>query len=180
MASAVDVQRLRTETGAGVMDSKKALEASNGDFEKAKAILKEKGLASAAKRGDREAKEGVVEAYIHSGGRIGALVELSSETDFVARNPEFRELAKAIAMQVAAMPQTKHVAWELLKDDEIKALLEEHGDEKTAKAAAVLMHQPFIKDQSKTIGDLVTQLAASTGENIRVRRIARFQLGEGA
>lgn len=179
MASASDVQRLRAETNAGVMDSKKALEAANGDFEKAKAILKEKGLASAAKRGDREAREGVVEAYIHSGGRIGALVELSSETDFVARNPEFRDLAKAIAMQVAAM-STKHVAWELLSDHEIKALLEEHGDEKTAKAAAVLMHQPYIKDQSKTIGDLVTQLAVSTGENIRVRRIALFRLGEGA
>ena len=179
MASATDVQRLRTETGAGVMDSKKALEAANGDFEKAKTILKEKGLASAAKRSDREAKEGVVEAYIHSGGRIGALVELSSETDFVARNPEFRELARAIAMQVAAM-SPKHVSWELLKDEEIKALLDEHGDEKTAKAAAVLMHQPYIKDQSKTIGDLVTQLAASTGENIKISRIARFQLGEAA
>jgi elongation factor Ts len=161
------------------MDSKKALEASKGDFEKAKAILKEKGLASAAKRSDREAKEGVVESYIHSGGRIGALVELSSETDFVSRNPEFRDLAKAIAMQVAAM-SPKHVAWELLKDDEIRALLEEHGDEKTAKAVAVLMHQPYIKDASRTIGDLVSQLAASTGENIRVRRIARFALGEGA
>jgi elongation factor Ts len=179
MASASDVQRLRAETNAGVMDSKKALEAANGDFEKAKAILKEKGLASAAKRGDRVAKEGVIESYIHSGGRIGALVELSSETDFVARNPEFRELAKAIAMQVAAM-RPKHVSWELLKDDEIKALLDEHGDEKAAKAAAVLMHQPYIKDQGKTIGDLVTQLAASTGENIKIRRIARFELGEGA
>jgi elongation factor Ts len=179
MATARDVQRLRTETGAGVMDSKKALEAAKGDFEKAKSILKEKGLASATKRGDREAKEGIVEAYIHGGGRIGALVELSSETDFVARNPEFRELAKAIAMQVAAM-SPKHVSWELLKDDEIKELLEEHGDEKTAKAAAVLMHQPYIKDQSKTIGDLVTQLAATTGENIKIRRIARFQLGEAA
>jgi elongation factor Ts len=179
MATATDVQRLRTETGAGVMDSKKALEESKGDFEKAKAILKERGLARAAKRGEREANEGVIEAYIHSNGRIGALVELSSETDFVARNPEFRDLAKAIAMQVAAM-SPKHVAWELLKDDEIKALLEEHGDEKTAKAAAVLMHQPYIKDQSKTIGDLVTQLAASTGENIQVKRIARFQLGEAA
>ena len=100
MATATDVQRLRSETGAGVMDSKKALEAAKGDFEKAKAILKEKGLASAAKRGDREAKEGVVEAYVHAGGRIGALVELSSETDFVARNPEFRDnLAQVIQVQ---------------------------------------------------------------------------------
>jgi len=95
MATANDVQRLRSETGAGVMDSKKALEAAKGDFEKAKHILKEKGLASAAKRGDRATKEGVIEAYIHGGGRIGALVELSSETDFVARNPEFREIGRA-------------------------------------------------------------------------------------
>ena len=116
---------------------------------------------------------------VRTGRATPSLVELSSETDFVARNPEFRELAKAIAMQVAAM-SPKHVSWELLKDDEIKALLEEHGDEKTAKAAAVLMHQPYIKEQSKTIGDLVTALAAQTGENIKVRRIARFQLGEGA
>ena len=120
MATATDVQRLRSETGAGVMDSKKALEAAKGDFEK----------------------------------------------------------AKAIAMQVAAM-SPKHVSWELLKDDEIKALLEEHGDEKTAKAAAVLMHQPYIKEQSKTIGDLVTALAAQTGENIKVRRFVRFEVGEG-
>ena len=150
MATATDVQRLRSETGAGVMDSKKALEAASGDFEKAKAILKEKGLASAAKRSDREAKEGVVEAYIHSGGRIGALVELSSETDFVARNQEFRDLAREIAMQVAAMdPQDI---------DELLA-------------------QAYIRDASKTIGELVTTLASTTGENVRVRRFARFQLG---
>ena len=97
------VQKLRAETGAGVMDCKRALEESSGDFEKARDLLKQKGLAAAAKRSDRESREGVVESYIHSGGRIGALVELSSETDFVARNPEFRELARNIAMQVAAM-----------------------------------------------------------------------------
>src|SRR5712692_7690702 len=153
MATARDVQRLRSETGAGVMDSKKALEAAKGDFEKAKAILKEKGLASAAKRGDREAKEGVVEAYIHAGGKIGALVELSSETDFVARNPDFRELAKEIAMQVAAM-DPKNV------------------DE--------LLEQAYIRDASKTVGELVTGIAATTGENVRVRRFTRFQLGEAA
>jgi len=150
MATASDVQRLRSETGAGVMDSKKALEAAKGDFDKAKTILKEKGLASAQKRSDRETKEGVIEAYIHSGGRIGALVELSSETDFVARNDEFRELAREIAMQVAAMdPQDI---------DELLA-------------------QAYIRDASKTIGELVTTLASTTGENVRVRRFARFQLG---
>src|SRR5262249_9218629 len=97
------VQKLRAETGAGVMDCKRALEESKGDFEGARDLLRQKGLAAAAKRADRDSREGVVESYIHSGGRIGALVELSSETDFVARNPEFRELARNIAMQVAAM-----------------------------------------------------------------------------
>ncbi|MEK7285095.1 MAG: translation elongation factor Ts, partial [Chloroflexota bacterium] len=98
-----DVRRLRAETGAGVMDCKRALEEAGGDLERAKETLRQRGLASAAKRAEREAREGVVEAYIHAGGRVGALVELSSETDFVARNPEFRELARNIAMQVAAM-----------------------------------------------------------------------------
>jgi len=133
------------------MDSKKALEQAHGDFDRAKTILKEKGLASAAKRGDREAKEGVVEAYIHSGGRIGALVELSSETDFVARNPDFRGLAREIAMQVAAMDP---------------------------KDVDELLEQTYIRDASKTVGELVTGLAASTGENVRIRRFTRFQLGE--
>ncbi len=159
------------------MDCRRALEQADGDQGKAMQLLQKQGLERAEKKAGRVARQGVIESYIHAGGRIGALVELSSETDFVSRNPEFRELAKAIAMQVAAMAP-KHVHWELLKDDEIKALLAEHGDEKTAKAVAVLMHQPYIKDQSKTIGDLVTALAASTGENIRVRRIARFGLGE--
>jgi len=151
MATANDVQRLRSETGAGVMDSKKALEAAKGDFEKAKTILKEKGLASAAKRGDRETNEGVVEAYIHSGGRIGALVELSSETDFVARNPDFKELAREIAMQVAAMDPTD---------------------------VDQLLGQAYIRDASKTIGELVTGIAATTGENVRVKRFKWFELGQ--
>jgi len=151
MASAKDVQRLRTETGAGVMDCKRALEDARGDFEKAKALLKERGLAKAQRKQDREAKEGIVEAYIHAGGKIGALVELSSETDFVARNDEFRELAREIAMQVAAMdPQDI---------DELLA-------------------QAYIRDASKTVGELVTGLAATTGENVRVRRFKRFQLGQ--
>src|SRR5436309_13558905 len=103
MANAQDVQRLRTETGAGVMDCKRALEDAKGDFEKAKTLIRERGLAQAQKKSDREAREGIVEAYIHAGGKIGALVELSSETDFVARNPDFRGLARESAMQVAAM-----------------------------------------------------------------------------
>ncbi|OLC19459.1 MAG: translation elongation factor Ts [Chloroflexi bacterium 13_1_40CM_68_21] len=146
-----EVKRLREETGAGVMDCKRALEETKGDFEKAKGLIKERGLAKAQKKSDREAKEGVVEAYIHGGGRIGAMVELSSETDFVARNPDFRELAKELAMQVAAM------------------------DPKTVDE---LLEQAYIRDASKTVGELVTGIAAATGENVRVRRFKRFQLGQ--
>lgn len=151
MASAQEVAKLRAETGAGVMECKRALEETKGDFEKAKSLLKERGLAKAAKKSDRETKEGVIESYIHAGGRIGALVELASETDFVARNQDFKDLARHIAMQVAAMEPAD--VDELLKQD-------------------------YIEDASKTIGDLVTTLAASTGENVQVRRIARFELGK--
>lgn len=153
MASAQDVARLRAETGAGVMESKRALEETGGDFERAKALLKERGLAKAAQKSDREAKEGVVEAYVHAGGRIGALVEVSSETDFVARNQDFKDLARNLAMQVAAMDP---------------ATVEE------------LVEQPYIRDQAKTIRDLVSAVAASTGENVQIRRIARFELGKAS
>src|SRR5204862_5204570 len=146
-----DVKRLREETGAGVMDCKRALDEEKADFSKAKTLIKERGLAKAKEKADREAKEGVVEAYVHAGGRIGAMVELSSETDFVARNPDFRELAKEIAMQVAAMDP---------KD------LDE------------LLEQAYIRDASKTIGELVTGVAATTGENVRVKRFKRFELGQ--
>jgi elongation factor Ts len=152
MASAKDdVKRLRVETGAGVMDCKRALDEAKGDFEKAKGLIKERGLAKAKEKADREAKEGVVEAYVHAGGRIGAMVELSSETDFVARNPDFRELAREIAMQVAAMDPTD---------------------------VDQLLGQPYIRDASKTIGELVTTIAASTGENVQVKRFKRFELGQ--
>jgi elongation factor Ts len=178
-ASAKDVQRLRTETGAGVMDCKKALEESGGDFEKAREILRQKGLAAAAKRAGREAREGVVESYIHAGGKIGALVELNSETDFVARGEEFRALARNIAMQVAAMSPLV-VSEDELTPEARTELLKEHGDEKKALEAAVLLKQPYIRDNTKTIDDLVKALAASTGENVKVRRFARFQLGSAA
>ena len=148
--NATEVQKLRADTGAGVMDCKRALEETKGDFAKAAALIKERGQAKAAKKSDREAKEGLVASYVH-GGRIGALVELSSETDFVARNPQFQELAAEIAKQVAAMaPET----------------------------IADLLKQSYIRDTSKTIGDLVTSVGATTGENISVRRMVRFQLGE--
>jgi len=146
-----EVQRLRTETNAGVMDCKRALEDASGDYEQAKALLKQRGLEKVAKKSDREANEGVVSSYIHSGGRIGALVELSSETDFVARGEEFQKLALEVAMQVAAM------------------------DPKTVDE---LLAQAYIRDASKTIKDLVTALAVSVGENVQVRRFQRFALGE--
>jgi elongation factor Ts len=146
-----DVQRLRTESGAGVMDSKRALEDAGGDYAKALGLIKERGLQSVAKKSGREAKEGLVASYVHAGGRIGALVDLASETDFVSRGESFRQLAQEVAMQVAAMNP---------------ASVEE------------LLEQPYIRDGSKTIKDLVTAVAASTGENVHVRRFQRFALGE--
>ena len=146
-----DVQRLRSESGAGVMDCKRALEETGGDYAKALALIKERGIQSLAKRSEREAKEGLVASYIHSGGRIGALVELASETDFVSRGEDFQKLAQEIAMQVAAMDP---------------ASVEE------------LLEQPYIRDASKKIKDLITAVATSTKENVHVRRIQRFALGE--
>lgn len=146
-----DVQRLRSESGAGVMDCKRALEDAGGDYEKALGLLKQRGLESVAKKSGREAKEGLIASYIHSGGRIGALVELASETDFVSRGDDFQKLAQEIAMQVAAMNP---------------ATVEE------------LLEQPYIRDGSKKIKDLVTEVAATTKENVHVRRIQRFALGE--
>jgi elongation factor Ts len=146
-----EVQRLRTETSAGVMDCKRALEDAQGDFEKAKGLLKERGLASVAKKSGREAKEGTVASYIHANGRVGAIVEIASETDFVARSEEFQKLAQEVAMQIAAMAPAD---------------------------LDTLLGQAYIRDTSKTIKDLVTALAASVGENVSVRRFQRFALGE--
>jgi elongation factor Ts len=146
-----EVQRLRSESGAGVMDCKRALEETGGDYAKALALIKERGIQSVAKKSDREAKEGLVASYIHGNGRVGALVELASETDFVSRGEDFRQLAQEIAMQVAAMNP---------------ANIEE------------LLEQAYIRDASKTIKDLVTAVAATTKENVHVRRIQRFALGE--
>jgi elongation factor Ts len=146
-----EVQRLRTETSAGVMDCKRALEDAQGDFDKAKALLKERGLASLQKKSGREAKEGTVASYIHAGGRVGAIVEIASETDFVSRSPEFQKLAQEVAMHVAAMDP---------------------------KDVEELLGQDYIRDASKKVNDLVTTLAASVGENVSVRRFQRFALGE--
>jgi elongation factor Ts len=161
------IKELREATGAGVMDAKRALDEAGGDIKKATVIIREKGIAAAAKRSDRETGQGVVEAYIHGGGRIGVIVELNCETDFVANTPDFRDLARSIAMQVAAM-NPKVVSVEQRTDD--MAGLPD--------SEVVLLSQPFIKESSRTIGDLVNDVIAKTGENVRVGRFSRFELGK--
>jgi elongation factor Ts len=165
MVTADDVKRLREETGAGVMDSKRALEQAGGDFEKARSLLREQGMAAAAKRSERATSQGLVESYIHGGGRIGALVEVNCETDFVARTDTFRALARDVAMQVAAMNPLGLTA------DDVP------DDAPGGKAPNALLSQPFIKDSSKTIEDLVKDAIAQTGENVRISRFSRFELG---
>ena len=190
------VKELRESTGAGVLDCKKALETSGGDIEKAKAYLREKGLAAAAKKADREVKEGLIEAYVHAGGRVGALVELGCETDFVARTEGFKELAHDLAMQVVASKPLyltpDDIPPEVLEKEEniyraqardlgkpehvvnriVQGKLQKYFDE------VCLMRQPFIKDNDMTVQDIITRMIAKVGENIVVRRFARFELGE--
>lgn len=163
--TAEDVKRLREETGAGVMDAKRALDEAGGNFAQAKEILREKGVAAAAKRSERETSQGIVEAYIHGQGRIGALVDLRCETDFVARTDTFKALAKDVAMQVAAMSPLA------LNPEDVPA--DAPGEAKDN----ALLTQTFIKDGSKTVGDLIKAAIAQTGENIRIAKFARFELG---
>jgi len=160
--SADQVKSLREKTGAGVMDCKRALVDADGDVDRAIALLRERGLASAAKRAGREASQGLVEAYVHHTGSIGVLLELNCETDFVAHTPEFRQLAHDIAQQVAATNPT--------------SVEEVEGGDGTADGTP-LMKQEFIRDPSHTIADLVRETAAKTGENIVVRRFTRYELG---
>jgi len=163
--SAAQVKELRDKTGAGIMDCKRALEESEGDIAKAEVILSQKGLASAAKKSDRSTSEGLVVSYIHTGGRVGSLVELNCETDFVARTDEFAALGRNIAMQIAAM-NPSYVDRESVPDDvddvEDQELLEE---------------QEYIRDSSMKISDLVKASIGKLGENIRIRRFSRFELG---
>ena len=161
------VKELRDRSGAGVMDAKRALDEAGGDMEGAAALLRERGLAAAAKRAERETSQGVVDTYIHAGGRIGALVEVNCETDFVANTDEFRALVHEVAMQVAAMNPAVVASADRVGRPEL-----EGADEEVA-----LLSQPWVKDGSKTVGELVQDAVARTGENIRVRRFARFELG---
>ena len=167
MAVTVELVRsLREQTGAGILECKKALEASQGDLDKAAEELRLKGFAQAAKRSGRSTNQGLVEAYVHTGGRLGALVELGCETDFVARTSEFKELAHDIAMQVVAM------APDYLDEADM-----EEGDTRPV-AQVSLLQQPFIKDNSCSVGEMVQELAAKVGENVRVLRFTRLALGE--
>ena len=160
------IKDLREQTSAGVMDCKNALEEADGDIAKAVELLRQKGLSTAAKKASRETLEGVVDCYIHTGSRVGAIVEVNCETDFVARTPEFKELVHNLAMQVAAMAP-RYV-------DDAAVPDEDTGDPEEA----LLMEQAFIKDPSRTIRDVVNDVTARVGENIRVRRFQRFALGE--
>ena len=196
--SAQDVKSLRERTGAGIMDAKAALQESGGDMDKAIEVLRVKGQASAAKRGERVATEGVVASYIHAGGKIGALVEVDCETDFVARTEEFQAFAREVAMHVAASnPQyiSADDVDEDAKEAELRVLREQAATEgkpedvqekivqgrlKKWLEDVVLLDQKHVnedKHESKTIGELRTELAANTGENVVIRRIARFQVG---
>ena len=190
------VKTLREMTGAGMLECKSALEEANGDLELAVEILRKKGVAKAAKKAGRETKEGLIHAYIHAGGRIGVLLELNCETDFVARNELFKELANEIALQIAAMkPQY------VKREDVPREVVEKEGE--IAREAAVaegkpahiaekiaegklekfykevcLYEQPYIKDDKKTIEELVKEYIAKIGENIQVRRFCRYELGD--
>jgi elongation factor Ts len=166
-ATAEDVKRLRELTNAGVMDCKRALDEANGNIDRAVEILKERGVASAAKRSSRETSQGLVDSYIHAGGRIGVLVEVNCETDFVARTDAFKQLVHDVAMQIAGIPTTLAITEEELPQD-AEGSLEE----------TVLLKQPFIRNSSQTIEQLVQEAIAQTGENIRIRRFARFELGQ--
>ena len=164
--SADDVKALRERTSAGVMECKRALEEADGDLERAIEVLQRRGLAMAEKRAHRETAQGLVECYIHAGGRLGAMVEVNCETDFVARTDAFRTLARDLAMQVVATNPLS------VSEEDLPSGAE--GD----PAGLCLLRQPFIKDDSRTIEEVVKEVIAQTGENIRVRRFARFELGQ--
>jgi len=194
--TAEQVKDLRAETGAGVMDCRKALEKAGGDFNKAVELLREKGLAKAAERADREASEGILELYSHGNGRVGVMVEVNSETDFVARSAAFRAFAHEVALQIAAAaPQYIHpddIPAEVLENERAKArgrALEEgkaeavvdrivEGRLEKFKDEACLVRQLYIRDESLTIEKLLHQNIAAIGENIVIRRFVRWEVGE--
>ncbi len=178
VVTANQVKELREKSGAGIMECKRALEQVDGDVSKAIDLLKQQGLAKADKKSGRAASQGLVEPYIHGAGRIGSIVEVNCETDFVARTPEFRDLAHDLAMQVAATSPA-YVSAEEVPESAWPELEREHGGRDKAGAAVVLLEQPFIKDPKLTVRDLVRERIGKLGENIVVRRFARFEVGAG-
>ena len=196
--SAKLVKDLRDKTGAGMMDCKKALAETNGDTEKAIEWLRQKGIASAEKKSGRTAAEGAIGSYIHTGARVGVLVEVNCETDFVARGDVFQELLRNVAMQIAACPNVEYVSVDQIpadvaskekaiemgrddlagKPDAMKEKIVEGRIGKRLKELA-LLEQPYIKDSGMTVSEMVKQAAGKLGENIQVRRFTRYTLGEG-
>jgi len=189
-----DIKRLRDETGAGMMDCRKALLDASGDHDAARKKLLDQGMSKVAKKADRAANEGLVGSYIHVGGKIGVLVEINCETDFVARNERFAELVRDVAMHIAAMP-VKYVSRDQVPEAELVPLREEFARAAEGKPANVverivdgklnkwfeenvLLDQPFIKDDDQSIGELIGRVVGVLGENIKVRRFAKFALGE--
>ena len=201
MFTSKDVMDLRARTGVGMMDCKKALEAADGNMEKAVEILREKGMASAAKRAGKIASQGIVDSYIHMGGKIGVLIEVNCETDFVARSDAFKELVHNIAMQVAAAKpeyvRADEVPAEVIAKEKEILMAQIKGDPKNANKPAqiiekmiegriskfykenCLMDQEYVKDGSKTITQLVNEAVGQIGEKITVRRFVRYEMGEG-
>jgi len=194
--SAEMVKRLRDITGAGMMDCKQALQEADGDLDRAQEILRQKGLASFGKRAGRQASEGLVAAYIHGGGRIGVLVEVNCETDFVARTDDFRRLVREVAMQIAAS-DPRWIGREDVPEDVVSGERKIYEDQARATGKpdavieriavgkleafykqTVLLDQPYIRNDSKTVGELVKETGAKVGENVVVRRFARFALGK--
>jgi elongation factor Ts len=193
MATAISTEKLkelRLRTGAGIVDCRNALQHAGGDLDKAAEILRAKGLAIAEKKAARTAGEGLIEAYIHTGGKLGAMVEVNCETDFVARTDEFRRLARDLAMQItAAAPQ--YVSREEVPADALEEQRSRIAGDLAGKPAAavegrlekwlgevVLLEQPFIKDEHRRVRDVITEAVARIGENIQVRRFARFRIGD--
>lgn len=191
------VKELRAKTSAGVMDCKTALKESNGDMEKAAQFLREKGLATAAKKAGRVAVDGLIHSYIHMGGKIGVLLEVNCETDFVAKTDDFKELLNNIALHIAAM-NPQYISREEVSADDLEQERQiltaqarnEGKPEKIVEkivtgrlekfyAEKVLLEQPYVKDDSLTIQELISEKIAKIGENIKVRRFARYELGEG-
>ena len=191
--TAQQVNDLRSQTGAGLMDCKRALVETNGNVEQAITILRKKGAASAAKRADREAKEGLIESYIHVGGKVGVLIEVNCETDFVARNDDFKALVRSLGMHIAAanplyvsrdqVPETDLAAERDIASAQVAgkppAAVQKIVEGKIEKfySTIVLLDQPYVKVPEKSVKEIITEAIAKTGENIQVRRFIRYQLG---